>query len=187
MTKAVFEAKRLWRIRCRRIRNELGDVDRLQASLAICKLIENWQEFTGATTILTYMPMQGEVDLRPLLERYPAKVWVLPRILPQGRMDFHPYNPDRLEQHPYGMLEPAPDLPLISAGEIRLALVPGLAYDRQGRRLGYGGGFFDRFLADFKGPSLGIVYQALLFDHLPSQEHDQPVKYIVTEGGLFSC
>jgi 5-formyltetrahydrofolate cyclo-ligase len=184
MTRPVFEAKRLMRIRCRRIRSELGEEHRWQASLAICTLIEHWQEFESAKTILTYMPMQGEVDLRPLLERHPAKNWVLPRILSQGRMVFHPYDPARLVHHPYGMLEPAPDLLLIQVEAIQLAFVPGLAFDFHGGRLGYGGGYFDRFLAAFQGVSIGITYQALKFEHLPLQKNDRLVDYLVTENGL---
>ncbi len=101
-------------------------------------------------------------------------------------MVFHPYVSGMLVPHPFGMAEPAPDLPVISPGEIQLALVPGLAFDRQGRRLGYGGGYFDRFLRDFHGASLGVIFQRLLLDHLPYGEHDVPVQWIVTEAGFLS-
>jgi 5-formyltetrahydrofolate cyclo-ligase len=91
-------------------------------------------------------------------------------------------------RHPYGMLEPEPNLPLVPVEHIQLALVPGLAFDRQGWRLGYGGGFFDRFLAGFAhGVSLGVTYHALLFDLLPHHQHDIPVQYLVTEEGLLRC
>ena len=132
------------------------------------------------------MPIPGEACLTSLLECQPQKLWVLPRIIPEEnhRMVFHPYDAGRLVLHPFGMAEPAPDLPIIPPGEVQLALVPGLAFDRLGRRLGYGGGYFDRFLCDFTGVSLGVIFQALLFDHLPCCEHDVPVKWIVTEVGL---
>ena len=116
------------------------------------------------------------------------KRWLLPRIQPEGRMTFHPYDPEHMIWHPYGMLEPAPDLSSVSVENIQLALVPGLAFDRQGWRLGYGGGFFDRFLAGFAhGISLGVTYHALLLDSLPHHQHDIPVQYIVTEEGLLAC
>jgi 5-formyltetrahydrofolate cyclo-ligase len=184
LTRPVFEAKRLMRIRCHSLRGELGEEHRRSASLAICNCIEAWSQFESASTILTYMPMRGEVDLRPLLERHPAKNWVLPRIQSQGRMIFHPYDPQRLVEHHYGMLEPAADLPQVPPGEIDLALVPALAYDHKGVRLGYGGGFFDRFLAQFQGVSLGVTYQALILDSLPVDEHDVMVQYIVSEAGV---
>lgn len=133
------------------------------------------------------MPISGEVDLTPLLERQPQKNWVLPRILPEEnhRMVLHPYDAGRLILHPFGMAEPAPDLPIIPSSKVQLALVPGLAFDRLGRRLGYGGGYFDRFLCDFTGISLGVIFTALLLDHLPSGEYDVPVQWIMTEVGLF--
>ena len=178
--------KRQLRRACRQVRKELGEAARQQASLAICARIEAWSVFHGSSVILTYMPIPGEVDLVPLLERQPQKRWVLPRILPdeKGWMNFHPYKPGRLIRHPFGMDEPAPDLPLIPASEIQLALVPGLAYDRAGRRLGYGGGYFDRFLRGFTGVSLGVTFRALMLDQLPFEEHDISVQWIVTEDGV---
>lgn len=171
---------------CRQVRKELGEDARQQASLAICGWIQSWPVFQASSVVLSYMPIPGEVDLTPLLERQPQKSWVLPRILPEEhhRMVFHPYESGRLVPHPFGMAEPAADLPVIPPEDVQLALVPGLAFDRQGGRLGYGGGYFDRFLQGFTGVSLGVIYQALLLEHLPRGEHDVPVSWIVTEVGL---
>ena len=187
MARRVFEAKRLMRMRYRQQRDDLGEERRRDAGLAICKHIEAWPQFESAGVILTYMPMRGEVDLRLLLERFPVKNWLLPRIQSAGQMVFHPYDPGRLVEHAYGMLEPAADLPQVPAGEIDLALVPALAYDRRGYRLGYGGGFFDRFLAGFEGISLGVTYQALIVDSLPADKHDVRVQSIASEAGISIC
>lgn len=169
------------------MRKELGETTRQQASLAICNWIETWHVFQRAAVILAYMPIPGEVDLTPLLERQPQKRWGLPRIIPEEnhRMVFHPYEPERLVRHPFGMAEPAPDLPVISSGEVELALVPGVAFDRMGWRLGYGGGYFDRFLSDFSGVTLGVIYQALLLDRIPHGEHDVAMQWLVTEAGIY--
>lgn len=187
MPQAVNDTKRELRRKCRQIRDSLGKDHRLQASLAICEQIESYPLFQQSETILTYIPMRAEADLRSLMAHHPQKCWLLPRILPEGRMVFHPYTPSRLIRHPYGMLEPAPDLPVIEVGKIQLAFVPGLAFDRSGWRLGYGGGFFDRFLVEYDGFSIGVTYAALLFDRLPHQAHDIPLQYIVTEEGLLNC
>jgi 5-formyltetrahydrofolate cyclo-ligase len=178
--------KRQLRHSCREARDELGEDRRQHASQAICAQLETWPVFQRAEVILGYMPMRGEVDLTSLMVRHPQKRWVLPRIIPEEnhRMVFHSYLPGRLVRHPYGMAEPAADLPIIPASEVQLALVPGLAFDKQGRRLGYGGGYFDRFLGDFCGVSVGVVFQALLLDQLPFGEHDVAVMWIVTEMGL---
>jgi 5-formyltetrahydrofolate cyclo-ligase len=182
----VAEQKHQLRRSCRQIRKGLGEATRQQASLSICGWIESWSVFQRSAVILAYMPITGEADLTPLLERQPQKRWVLPRIIPEEnhRMVLHPYESSRLIRHPFGMAEPAPDLPIIPSGEVQLALVPGLAFDRLGRRLGYGGGYFDRFLREFAGVSLGVIFQALLLDHLPCGEHDVPVEWIVTEAGI---
>ena len=91
----------------------------------------------------------------------------------------------RLVRHPFGMAEPAADLPTLPPEAIRLALVPGLAFDCHGWRLGYGGGYFDRFLKDFSGVSVGIVFHALLLDEIPHGSFDVPMQWIVTEGDFF--
>jgi len=183
----VTAQKRELRRTCRQVRKALGEAARQQSSLSICGWIETWHIFQRAAVILAYMPIPGEVDLTPLLVRQTQKRWVLPRIIPEEnhRMVFHPYETERLVRHPFGMAEPAPDLPVIPPSEVALALVPGVAFDRQGRRLGYGGGYFDRFLCDFTGVTLGVIYQALLFDQLPYGEYDVAMQWIVTEAGLW--
>ncbi len=182
----VAEQKRQLRRSCRQVRNELSEPTRQQASLSICGWIASWSIFQHSSAILAYMPIPGEVDLTPLLKRQPHKCWVLPRIIPteNHRMVLHPYEAGRLIRHPFGMAEPAADLPVILPNDVQLALVPGLAFDRQGRRLGYGGGYFDRFLREFSGISLGITFQALLLDQLPFDDDDVPVQWIVTEAGI---
>jgi len=186
MLPSIHDQKAQLRQRCKAMRKEMGDELRRQASLEICKHLAAWDVFQNAEVILAYMPVQTEVDLIPLLTGFPAKRWSLPRILPgdEGRMVFHPYDPENLIVHPFGMSEPSPNLPQISPYEIQLVLVPGLAFDRKGWRLGYGGGFFDRFLKDFEGVSVGVLFQALLLNEIPHGEYDIPMDWLVTESGL---
>jgi 5-formyltetrahydrofolate cyclo-ligase len=185
----LFNQKQQLRQEYRQRRSALGEAVRSQASQAICQLIGTWPNFQHAETVLVYLPIRGEVDLTGLLEQFPQKQWVLPRILPaeNHRMVFHPYVAGRLVRHPLGMAEPDAGLPLILPGEVQLALVPGLAFDRQGWRLGYGGGYFDRFLANFAGISLGVVFEVLRVEQLPHGNYDVPVHWLVTEAGLFEA
>ena len=184
MSDSLAETKSQLRQHCRKLRASLGEGTRVRASQSICDALERWPIFRQSQSILTYMPIKSEVDLTPLLTRHPEKRWLLPRILPkeEHRMVFHPYDATRLVCHPFGMDEPAADLPAVPPDSIQLALVPGLAFDRHGWRLGYGGGYFDRFLKDFSGVSVGIVFQALLLDNLPHDSFDVPMQWIVTEG-----
>ncbi len=96
-------------------------------------------------------------------------------------MVFHPYQVGRLTIHPFGMAEPSADLPVIPPKEIRLALVPGLAFNRSGWRLGYGGGYYDRFLKGFHGVSAGVVFQALLLEEVPHALLDVPMHWVISE------
>ena len=187
MSDDLAEAKIRLRKRCRQLRAALGDETRSRASQSICERLENWMIFRQSQSVLTYMPIKGEVDLTSLLDRHPEKYWVLPRIIPEEnhRMVFHAYDAGRLVRHPFGMAEPAADLPAVPPGAIQLALVPGLAFDRHGWRLGYGGGYFDRFLQKFAGVSVGVVFGALLLDAIPHSQLDMAMQWIVTEGDLF--
>jgi 5-formyltetrahydrofolate cyclo-ligase len=189
MSDSFAETKSQLRQHCRKLRASLGEETRARASQSICAQLEDWPIFLQSNTILTYMPIKGEADLTALLDRHPEKLWVLPRIIPEEnhRMIFHPYDAARLVCHPFGMAEPAADLPEISPSEIQLVLVPGLAYDHHGWRLGYGGGYFDRFLKSFAGTSVGIALHALVLDNLPHNEFDVPVQWIVTERGIFQA
>jgi 5-formyltetrahydrofolate cyclo-ligase len=182
----IHDQKVRLRRRCKAIRTGLGDEICQQASKAICAHLAAWDTFQSAEVVLSYMPMRSEVDLRSLFAVFPEKRWLLPRILPgeHGRMVFHLYDPQHLVVHPYGMAEPAPHLPQVPADEIQLVLAPGLAFERSGWRLGYGGGYYDRFLRRFGGASVGVVFRALLLESLPHGEYDVPVNWLVSEGGL---
>jgi 5-formyltetrahydrofolate cyclo-ligase len=164
----------------------MGEATRARVSELICAQLERWPAFQQSESILTYSPIKGEVDLTALLTRCPEKRWILPRIIPEEnhRMVFHPYDSTRLVRHPFGMAEPAADSPTVAPNQIQIALVPGLAFDRHGWRLGYGGGYFDRFLNDFSGESVGVVFSALLLDEVPHAAHDVAMLWLATEQGI---
>ena len=187
MSDSIPEAKVRLRQHYRRLRKELGDELRTRASRIMCGCLENWSIFQTSICILTYMPIKGEADLTSLLDHHPEKRWVLPRIIPEEnhRMLFHLYDADHLVTHPFGMAEPTVDQPAIPIEEIKLVLVPGLAYDLNGWRLGYGGGYFDRFLREFSGVSAGITFHTLLLEQLPHDSFDVPVQWVATEQGIF--
>lgn len=187
MTDPLTQQKENIRKQCRQIRSAMNKLILQRYCQEICAAIENWYIFKNAEVILTYMPIKSEVNLRPLIDDYPHKKWVLPRIIPEAdhRLALHRYMPDQLNRHPFGMDEPSAGLPMIAPSDIELALIPGLAYDRAGWRLGYGGGYYDRLLTDFPGYRVGAVFQALLFDQLPHGGFDQQMDWVVTEDGFW--
>lgn len=153
------------------------------ASVAICRHLAAWPVLQAARIVMAYLAFRNEPSLEPLFAALPHIRWVLPRI--EGRnLVIHPRDPTRLVRHPFGMWEPAPDLPVVDPALLDIVLVPGVAFDRRGVRLGFGGGFYDRFLPTTPALRVGVTYDFSLVDELPCNEGDQRVDWIVTPQGL---
>lgn len=143
----------------------------------------------AASVLLLYLGMGTEPDTARLLEPLWAlgKRVCLPRCLPGNQMEVRLVQKESvLVPHPWGMLEPGTDCPLVTPEEIDLVLVPGLAFDRSGGRLGQGGGFYDRWLTGFSGVTTGLYRDLVLLDRVPREAHDRAVDLIVTESRLYS-
>jgi 5-formyltetrahydrofolate cyclo-ligase len=163
------------------------------SSQAVCAHLSNWHPFQQATTALGFLAFRNEIDLSHLFERWPNKRWLVPRVVEGSELAsgqkphllLHPYAPRRLVRHRFGMLEPESDLPIINPGEVEIVLVPGVAFDRQGGRLGFGGGFYDRLLPLADGAlRVGVTYEQLILQTIPMEPWDCPVEWLVTPGGL---
>ena len=142
----------------------------------------------AAHTILLYCGMGTEPDTLRLLPPFFAagKRICLPRCLPGNQMEARLVQPDSsLIRHPYGMQEPGTDCPPVPPEEIDLVLVPGLAFDRSGGRLGRGGGYYDRWLARFSGVTAALCRDGLLMDAVPRLPHDLGVDLVITETSLY--
>lgn len=106
----------------------------------------------------------------------------LPRMLPEHRMEVRQYCPDRpMVQVSFGISEPGEDCPLMDREEISLVLVPAVCYDRRGYRLGFGGGYYDRWLEGFSGVKIGLCRGAVLQNQVPVEAHDARVDLLLTE------
>ena len=86
-----------------------------------------------------------------------------------------------LREGSYGIMEPSRDAPIAQITNQTLCIVPALAFDKEGFRLGYGGGYYDRLLSDFSGHTLGLFYHKFLKNHLPRGEYDRAVEMLITE------
>jgi len=178
--------KSLLRARCRELRDAMASESVISASACVCDHLAAWPIFRQAQTVMAYMAFGNEINLLPLMSRFGGKRWVIPRVIdkPEPQLMLHPYDPARLVRHPYGMLEPEASLPAVEPHELDLVFVPGVACDRCGFRLGFGGGFYDRFLARVIATKVGIVYAALILDRVPSDAHDQCVDFLACELGV---
>ncbi len=179
------------RVRMRTVRKALSDAERLQIDSAICKRVCDTLQFQEAEQVLTYVSMGFEVDTRHLIQYAwdAGKAVFAPRCVGLRTMRwFQIESFTGLQKSSFGVEEPLEDSSveyIPSSDENALALVPGLAFDLQGYRLGYGGGFYDTFLAQFSGLSFGLCRSIQLVDNLRTQgvigEYDKPVDYVITE------
>lgn len=157
------------------------------ASKAIFKQLAALEVFQQARCIGAYLSLPSEVQSREIIEacwENGANVCV-PYYLPAerfyGMSRLHPGAPVRTQR--WNVSEPEHPEPL-DPGELDLILVPAMAFDLRGNRLGHGGGHYDRLLAQVKGYRLGLAFNEQVVEALPSEPHDQPVQAILTERKL---
>ena len=146
-------------------------------------------QIESVRTVLLYHGMDTEPDtvrlLSPLWDM--GKQVCLPRCLPGNQMEARLVQRDStLVRHPYGMLEPAPTLPLVQRDSCQLILVPGVAFTPAGQRLGQGGGYYDRYLAGYSGVTAALCRETALLDSIPAGPYDQPVSLVLTENRCWS-
>jgi 5-formyltetrahydrofolate cyclo-ligase len=150
------------------------------------QMVRSLAEFLQARAprhVLIYNAFGDEPDPGLLPEVY-AATFYLPRT--QGdTLSLHPL-PCPLVRHPYGFLEPAPQAAEASPDLLDAVVVPGLCFDQEGYRLGYGKGYYDRFLGGLPSSILtvGFVPDALVVGRLPRDPWDVPVQYLATETGV---
>jgi 5-formyltetrahydrofolate cyclo-ligase len=168
------------------VREDLSHYQVSLASADLCRRLVEWPILQKAERVLTYLAFRNELDLSPLMALMPHIQWIAPRI--EGpRLTLHPYNAARLVRHRFGMLEPAQDLPVIDPATLDIVLVPGVAFDRTGGRLGFGGGYYDRLLPTTEASRVGVTYTQCLLEAVPCQEHDQHMDWIATPTELVCC
>lgn len=151
-------------------------------SLLICDRLKTLSLFQEAQTILAYFSFRQEADLASLFEL--NKNWAFPRCVGKSLV-WHSWQPGaELNQDRYGILAPCKNATIIDATTADLILVPTVACDDQGYRLGYGGGFYDRLLSIESGlnvNTIGIVFDFASGIKLPQDSWDRPLKFICTE------
>ncbi|MFW6359013.1 MAG: 5-formyltetrahydrofolate cyclo-ligase [Chroococcales cyanobacterium] len=152
----------------------------------LCHALNSFLLGTDATTILAYFSFRQEPDLTPLFSS-PKYRFGFPRCVAKS-LSWHCWKPGEAYQTGlYGIFEPSPDSPVLHPEEVDLILVPAVACDARGYRLGYGGGFYDRMLSlpEWSGkPTIGILFDFAYLPQLPIDPWDKPLTGICTESGF---
>jgi 5-formyltetrahydrofolate cyclo-ligase len=157
-----------------------------QKSDRICAHLQTWPEFQSARCILAYWSFRNEPDLSPLINT--QRYWGLPRCCGKQMMWHYWQGHQFLQTGRFGITEPVPHAPEIDPNLVDLILVPAVACDVRGYRLGYGGGYYDRMLSKpqwRKVPTVAIVFEYARLPKLPQDVWDRPMQGICTEKGLF--
>ena len=208
-----LQNKKEIRKRIREARNCLTEMEVEIRSDFICRRILSLPEYKEAESVLCYMAFRNEVDLKNIMSTswQEGKKTYLPRMdAGTGQMEFYLHTPqDDLPVNAMGIREPSPDRPtfpeLCKEGERVLMVMPGVVFDRERRRLGYGGGFYDRYLAEMTPDltektsrmqinsetmiyltTLAAAYELqLVKDPLPEEETDIRPDILVTEENIY--
>ena len=135
--------------------------------------------YQHAKTIATYLSLPHEFDTGLFIRQAQAdgKRIVIPKTYPHGCMIFVDYNPNDLELTAFGIWEPRSGQ-VVEKTHIDLIHVPGVAFNKGGYRIGYGGGYYDRYLADFKGMTVSTIYPCQLADFQPDN-YDIPIQEVL--------
>jgi 5-formyltetrahydrofolate cyclo-ligase len=154
-------------------------------SQKICEHLTQWHSLQTAKVILSFISFKQEPDLSDLYQALPNKIWGFARCVDQDLV-WHELKPDlqELELGKYGIWEPIASLPKIPLDQVDVILVPALACDRQGYRLGYGGGFYDRFLVNQTGIKIAVIFADSFVEKLPHDHWDIPMQALCTDNGI---
>ena len=159
------------------VRARLTDPERTEAAHAIVEPVLN--ALGTADPVLVYVAVRGELDTGPLLDALWAagRTVAVPRITGPGTM-VAAHLPDRAAFRPGRFGVPTSDGPVCTG--VEAVIVPGLAFDRYGGRLGYGAGFYDRWLAANPARTIGVAYDEQRVDRVPMEPHDRPLDVVIT-------
>lgn len=174
----------------REVKNRLAQMtceERQESDRVLFRRLTSLETFQRAENLFLFCGVGTEPETLSHFDTLlvQGKMIYLPRCLPGGQMELRRYRGrDHLVENRWHIPEPALNCPLFPVDRIEFALIPALCYDRKGHRLGHGGGYYDRFLAKFTGPTAGFCRDILLQEKLPTEPHDRRVDVVLTESRM---
>lgn len=192
----IRERKCLARKLVRTALSGMGETEILNGSAAICRLLAGMPVVPAVRQVTAYVAMTGEADPRGVVSEFVGRGMQV--LLPRHDAVTGVYEMVAVENWDqqvrpgrFGIGEPVPELPAVPFPVLKgpgvLWLVPGLAFDRQGHRLGRGGGFYDRLLSDAAGVKIGLAFSCQIQQEVPALPHDVRMDWIVTELEIIRC
>ncbi|MBS4222432.1 5-formyltetrahydrofolate cyclo-ligase [Lederbergia citrea] len=177
------------------VKERLKSMDRMtyeHGSYLIANKLIHTEEWKNADVIGITVSHFPEVDTWQLIRKgwEQGKNMVIPKCIPAKKeMNFKRITAfNQLESVFYGLFEPMDsETKRIDKNDIDLLIVPGLAYSKEGFRIGFGGGYYDRFLKGYHGATLSLAFAVQLLDYIPVESHDLPVSKIITEKSVINC
>lgn len=161
----------------------LSEIEKASAAEEVFSQLEKTAAFMLADNILMYHSLPDELSTIKFLKKWhDRKRFFLPRV--NGvNLDILPYEETRLELGSFHIEEPTGE-DVVDVEDIELMIIPAVAFDRKGNRLGRGKGFYDRLLATSKATKIGVGYEFQLFDSIPSEPHDVAMDMVITQKTL---
>lgn len=172
----------------RRTGRELSPAYMAASGERICTLLLSMGAWRAAGTVGCFVGTEREIDTRPILEAAlsEGRRLCVPLCTGPGRMEMRFVSDlGQLVPGTMGILEPPSDAPTADPDEIDLLAVPCVTCDHRGRRLGHGGGYYDRYLAGYQGLAVLLCREALIREDVPMEPHDRTIPWVLTERGLF--
>ncbi|KIN40500.1 5-formyltetrahydrofolate cyclo-ligase [Bacillus subtilis] len=170
----------------------LSNEDILQKTERMYKYLFSLPEWQNAGTIAVTISRGLEIPTHPVIEQAweEGKQVCIPKCHPDTqKMQFRTYQTDdQLETVYAGLLEPVIEkTKVVNPSQIDLMIVPGVCFDVNGFRVGFGGGYYDRYLSEYEGKTVSLLLECQLFAHVPRLPHDIPVHKLITEDRIISC
>ena len=170
---------------CKKFRNNLPAEKKQQLDLILQEKLLQTEEYKNTKTLLAFVSKDIEINTEKIIEQALAdgKTLALPKCKEENLMDFYIVNSlSQLKEGYYGLLEPDPEkCTMLKDTANTICLVPGLAFDREGYRIGFGKGYYDRFLLDYNGVTVGMCYAKCVHESLPKGYYDRPIDILITE------
>ena len=188
----IHKTKQVLRSKILAMLEKISPEKRRSDSEKLCASLKKHPVLQSAASILFFAPMPGELDVWPLLEEALAegKIAALPRF---DKVNRH-YAPRRVQNLRtevvtgyFGIREPAADCPEMPLAEVDLVLVPGVAFDLRGHRLGRGKGHYDRWLAGYPGTKIGVAFDEQVVETVPAGKQDVRMDFILTPMRCVKC